>query len=134
MIELTCENCGSVLHLDDRFAGRAGQCPDCKAPVTVPVAPLKVGPELPTIAPDAKKPSPRFNRSRVPLIAAVVIIVAFIVIGAILAEKWLGNKEQELGQWAKGQGESLRREVEAAMGESETAAEDRPTENDADSR
>ena len=119
MIELTCGNCGSVLRLGNEFAGKTGQCPDCHAPVAVPEAPPKVGPDLPTPAPAAARPSPRFNRSRLPLIVALAIIVVFVVAGVMLVQSWIANKKRKLEQWAETQGQNMRQDVEAVFGEAE---------------
>jgi RNA polymerase subunit RPABC4/transcription elongation factor Spt4 len=39
-IQVTCVN-GHVLAVDERNAGKTGQCPVCKARVTVPIPPRK---------------------------------------------------------------------------------------------
>ena len=127
MIELTCDNCGSVLRLGDEFAGRSGRCPDCHAMVTVPEAPKTVGPELPTVAPAAKTPSPRFNRSRVPLVVAIVVIVVFVVVGTMLVQSWLAAKKRKLEQWAEGQGDRIRQDVEAVVGDDDEDSPEPPS-------
>ena len=36
MIELTCQHCGTLLRMDDSFAGRDGWCRECKQMVIIP--------------------------------------------------------------------------------------------------
>ncbi|MEM9252248.1 MAG: hypothetical protein AAGB29_07845 [Planctomycetota bacterium] len=35
-IELTCDKCGKLLRVDDKFAGRRASCPACRAPIDIP--------------------------------------------------------------------------------------------------
>ena len=37
MISMKCPHCGHQLNVDDKYAGQAGQCANCKGAITVPV-------------------------------------------------------------------------------------------------
>jgi len=40
-IQVLCGSCKAMFTVSDQFAGRTGPCPKCKAPITIPAAPIK---------------------------------------------------------------------------------------------
>lgn len=40
-IQVLCGSCKSTFSVSDKFAGQTGPCPKCKAPITIPAAPVK---------------------------------------------------------------------------------------------
>ncbi|RLS33442.1 MAG: hypothetical protein DWH79_06980 [Planctomycetota bacterium] len=40
-IQVLCGSCKATFAVSDQFAGRTGPCPKCKAPITIPAAPIK---------------------------------------------------------------------------------------------
>ena len=40
-IQVLCSACKATFRVSDQFAGRTGPCPKCKAPITIPAAPIK---------------------------------------------------------------------------------------------
>ena len=55
-IDITCEQCGKSLTIDDKYAGTTGKCSGCGAPVFVPQAPEgKSEDAIPELAPKKRR-------------------------------------------------------------------------------
>lgn len=92
-IRVTCRGCHTRFNVSDRFAGKEGPCPKCKAIIKIPAAteevvvhaPADVGPKDVT-GKSLSKPIFRQETEVTPLIWTIVIgtIVTFLVLAVVL--------------------------------------------------
>lgn len=87
-IQVLCGSCKSTFSVSDQFAGRTGPCPKCKAPITIPAAPVKGvvihEPEAPSTTSTAtgRAPTAPLKRTDRPVSALQWTLVG---VGAIVA-------------------------------------------------
>ncbi len=99
-IRVTCPGCHARFHVEDRFAGREGPCPKCKAPIKIPDKSEQVvvhGPQSfgPKGSSGQAVLKPIFRRetdlSAVQIVLVLAVIVGFAV-AALLVRMGVGNK------------------------------------------
>ena len=112
-IQVTCPSCLARFQVSDRFAGRDGPCPKCKATITIPkpekparskpqqeeapVGEIKIHePEdyagRPAAAPGAKRrPSQLIAREEVEFKTLPAMIVGAVVIGVLVVDWFVGQ-------------------------------------------
>ena len=87
-IQVLCGSCKATFTVSDQFAGRTGPCPKCKAPITIPAAPIKGvvvhEPEAPSTTSTAtgRAPTAPLKRTDRPVTALQWTLIAA---GAVLA-------------------------------------------------
>jgi hypothetical protein len=106
-IAVVCPSCKAEFKVSEKFAGKQGPCPKCKAPITIPAAPagpaaaaappeVKIHAPDPADAPAGKGKAKTSPGSLKPLVrqetklrpAAIVGMV--VVIAAVVAGAWFG--------------------------------------------
>lgn len=92
-IAVLCPSCKARFQVSEKFAGKQGPCPKCKAPITIPAAPAEVQIHTPdAVAPDGKtttgapslKPITR-KETKLPLIPTVIAVCGVVTVVAIAA-------------------------------------------------
>jgi hypothetical protein len=94
-ISVVCPGCKARFSVSDKFAGKKGPCPKCKAQITVPAAPVEevkihVPEQFASGGKDSKgravsKPIPRKEMKVKPLaVGGIVVAVIVVFAGAIL--------------------------------------------------
>ena len=58
MIEFACSQCGQKVRVPQRYAGKKGRCPHCRAVVAIPATPAPPPPGVGLAAPPAAEPPP----------------------------------------------------------------------------
>ena len=105
-IAVVCPSCKAEFKVSEKFAGRQGPCPKCKAPITIPAAPAAAADAPPEVkihapeAPDAPagkgkaKTSPGSLKPLVreeTKVRPVAIIAIVVLIAATVAGAWFGS-------------------------------------------
>jgi hypothetical protein len=94
-IKVLCPGCRTFFTVSDKFAGRTGPCPKCKAPITIPAAVTEVkiqGPEeeavrtgRPSLAPIVFQ---EFPIPRAAYVAVAVGAIVAMILAAVAGRIW----------------------------------------------
>jgi len=106
-IAVVCHSCKAEFKVSEKFAGRQGPCPKCKAPITIPAAPaataeappeVKIHAPEPADAPAGKGKAKTSPGSLKPLVREetklrpLAIVAMIVAIAAIVAGAWFGSE------------------------------------------
>jgi hypothetical protein len=95
-IPVVCPSCHKSFHVSEKFAGKSGPCPKCKATIQVPAKPVAVEVHAPanfasggrtTTGKLATKPIARTDAKLQPVMAAIIAAAALVV----LLATWVGG-------------------------------------------
>jgi hypothetical protein len=106
-IAVVCPSCKAEFKVSEKFAGKQGPCPKCKAPITIPTVPTgaaEAPPEVKIHAPEAPDAPAGKGKAKTspgslkPLVRQetklrpIALVSIFVAIAAAVAGAWFGSE------------------------------------------